>query len=267
MNSNESFARTALASARAGQPFNLLMGTHQFLMTPPLMAFYAALDNVGSTDAGVYVDTLTQDPNFAFSVTGVGAPNDANCNITDPLIFNANNTSATTHGGTLTGNLFRLLMGGGLTFVGAAGPCHIGVDGTSVFDSNDYATWKLVTIRQPGPNEAVTPFYDIDALRQTDTLVLRLPRVGFFTTPAFLAQWISNLSNQARVTINQTMIAALNRAFDGLSIRPCLCISMLWPGAACTWSPSTNTWPAAMLLGWDACTAIWAWKWAWFCTA
>ncbi len=129
MNLNESFARTALASARAGQPFNLLMGTHQFLMTPPLMAFYAALDNVGSTDAGVYVDTLTQDPNFAFSVTGVGAPiaasasgdpqspnfmvwynpnmllgapgapNDANCNITDPLIFNANNTSATTHGG------------------------------------------------------------------------------------------------------------------------------------------------------------------------
>ncbi len=84
-----------------------------------------------------------------------------------------------------------------------------------MFDSNDYATWKLVTIRQPGPNEAVTPFYDIDALRQTDTLVLRLPRVGFFTTPAFLAQWISNLSNQARVTINQTMIAALNRAFDG----------------------------------------------------
>ena len=42
-----------------------------------------------------------------------------------------------------------------------------------------------------------------------------VPRVGFFTTPAFFANWQTNTSNQMRVTINQTLIVALGAAVDG----------------------------------------------------
>jgi hypothetical protein len=43
---------------------------------------------------------------------------------------------------------------------------------------------------------------------------LRTPRVGFFTTPSFLAEWNTNDSNQARVTANQTLIVATGHAMS-----------------------------------------------------
>jgi hypothetical protein len=43
---------------------------------------------------------------------------------------------------------------------------------------------------------------------------LRTPRVGFFTTPSFLAEWNTNNSNQARVTANQTLIVALGHGIS-----------------------------------------------------
>ena len=45
--------------------------------------------------------------------------------------------------------------------------------------------------------------YNIPALRQATELGLALPRTGFYTTPAFLALWNTNDSNQHRVTANQ----------------------------------------------------------------
>ena len=41
------------------------------------------------------------------------------------------------------------------------------------------------------------------------------PRPGFFTTPAFVANWPTNTSNQMRVTLNQTLIVATGMAVDG----------------------------------------------------
>ena len=38
------------------------------------------------------------------------------------------------------------------------------------------------------------------------------PRPGFFTTPAFVANWPTNTSNQMRVTLNQTLIVATGMA-------------------------------------------------------
>jgi hypothetical protein len=40
-----------------------------------------------------------------------------------------------------------------------------------------------------------------------------LPRYGFYTTPAFLALWNTNDSNQHRVTANQALLVALGQAF------------------------------------------------------
>jgi CTP:molybdopterin cytidylyltransferase MocA len=45
--------------------------------------------------------------------------------------------------------------------------------------------------------------------------VLNVPRVGFFSTPAFFANWQTNTSNQMRVTLNQALIVALGSSVDG----------------------------------------------------
>src|SRR5438445_13702238 len=67
----------------------------------------------------------------------------------------------------------------------------------------------MVTVRQPSASETTTRIFDLPSFRAGADLVLRTPRVGFFTTPSFLAEWNTNDSNQARVTANQTLIVAL----------------------------------------------------------
>src|ERR1019366_5550166 len=79
----------------------------------------------------------------------------------------------------------------------------------------DFDTWKMVTIRPPAQGESPTTLYDLASLRSASELVLTIPRVGFFSTPAFLANWQTNTSNQARVTTNQALIVALGSQVDG----------------------------------------------------
>jgi hypothetical protein len=79
----------------------------------------------------------------------------------------------------------------------------------------DYADWRMVTIQQPSTAAPATAFFDIPGIRASQTLTLYEPRVGYFTTPSFFGQYPTNVSNQARVTINQTMIIGLGQAFDG----------------------------------------------------
>ncbi len=74
--------------------------------------------------------------------------------------------------------------------------------------------WRPVTIRAPGPGEEPTMFWDLDEIQSSNELVLRVPRSGFMTTPAFFATWPTNDANQARVTTNQTLIVALGKSFD-----------------------------------------------------
>jgi hypothetical protein len=81
--------------------------------------------------------------------------------------------------------------------------------------AKDFSDWTLVTIRPPKGPETTTPFYDLPALRAATELVIGTPRVGFFSTPAFFANWQTNTSNQMRVTLNQTLIVALGAQIDG----------------------------------------------------
>ena len=78
------------------------------------------------------------------------------------------------------------------------------------FTAQDLSDWQMVTITSTG-----TPIvsYNLPALRTATTLPSRLPRVSFFTTPAFLAVWNTNDSNQHRVTANQALLAALGQGF------------------------------------------------------
>jgi hypothetical protein len=88
--------------------------------------------------------------------------------------------------------------------------------GNATTGAHDFDDWRMVTVRQPTAGESTSTFYDLPTLRQSNALVLNLPRVGFFTTPAFFANWQTNTSNTMRVTMNQTLIVALGAMFDGV---------------------------------------------------
>jgi hypothetical protein len=73
----------------------------------------------------------------------------------------------------------------------------------------------MVTITQAKSAAEQTRFFDLVGNRASAALTLFEPRVGYFTTPAFLSQYPTNISNQGRVTIDQTMIVGLGQSFDG----------------------------------------------------
>jgi hypothetical protein len=126
----------------------------------------------------------------------------------------------------LTHTLHDLLYGGLDTYVlnpsvppncVGTGPSAANLPNDSVFQVADFSTWQMVTIHTPNDGSGATPvrFYDVPTLRTAQNLVLSTPRLGFFTTPAFQANWQTNTSNQMRVTMNQTFIVALGAQVDG----------------------------------------------------
>jgi hypothetical protein len=79
------------------------------------------------------------------------------------------------------------------------------------FEPTDFSDWQMVELDQGNSSMAS---YDLPALRASGKkLTTKLPRVSFYTTPAFLAVWNTNDSNQHRVTANQALLASLGRGF------------------------------------------------------
>lgn len=89
-----------------------------------------------------------------------------------------------------------------------------------LLDLEDYFDFRKVRIRRPNEGEEPNQFWEVEHLRAlgkgdtSNELILNVPRVGFFTTPAFFGTWPTNQDNQARVTANQALIVALGESFD-----------------------------------------------------
>ena len=239
-NLRESFARTALALVQAGQPFTQVITTRRFMLTPRLMALYAFLDAVQINDANQTSDLFQKaNAGFKFTLTAqqgaipiadsldpasphyltfyapqLAAGYDPACP-QDPIVYagGAGQPSVTLA-------MFLLLQGTpaafNVTVNGAAHRCQPpGFSAANVpLTTADTQQWQLINIRPPAAGEAPTPVFALAGFRAGRDLVLRTPRVGFFTTPSFLAEWNTNNSNQARVTLNQTLIVALGHAIS-----------------------------------------------------
>ena len=233
-NSQESFARTMLALIAAGQPLTVGVTTHQLMLTTALKELYAFLDVWEVDDAGKVTDHFKQ-ANPALTVT-VGAmsgpiPMDETLDPTSPNYMHWYDPDVATAGSAVAGctqdpivypvraiTLHYLLHGALDGYKNAAGTNCPPTGGTATapqLGASDFADWTLVTIRPPAAGEASTAFYDLPALRAATELVLSIPRVGFYSTPAFFANWPTNISNQMRVTLNQTLIVALGAQVDG----------------------------------------------------
>jgi hypothetical protein len=237
-NAQESFARTAYELAvTENQPFTNVFTTTQFMMTPPLLELYGFMDDWQSQNtAGSYTDyfykanptlsVVVEQSKGAIPIADTLDPTNQNymhwyfpglttvdknsaCDA-DPRTYAANNypgTSQILHQ-LMYGNLAPLTIGS--TKCGGAG------NGTnSVFTTTDFTSWRMVNIRQPKSGEATTRFFDIPTLETANEVVFNTPRVSFFSTPAFFANYPTNQSNEARVTTNQAFIVATSTQVDG----------------------------------------------------
>jgi hypothetical protein len=225
-NLTESFARTMIALTGEGKPLNSAMTTTSFMMTPALMELYAFLDAWEIDDNQKYIDAWAtqypkqpvvvesgttidptdsatpgnkdfmhwQDPDIATEPAGCGG-----------TTFTFASMSAIQLHDFLYGTLPKTKACAAYTPKGTVGQML----------PTDFTTWKMVTIRQPGESEQPTWFFDLNTMRTSSELVLSVPRVGFFSTPAFAANWQTNSSNMMRVTMNQTLIVALGKMMDG----------------------------------------------------
>ena len=96
----------------------------------------------------------------------------------------------------------------------------------------------MVTIRKPVGSETTDRFFDLPKFETANELLLTTPRVGYFTTLAFFANWPTNASNEMRVTVNQALIVATGNAIDGTdgttpATTPGLDSAHAAPGSAC----------------------------------
>ena len=204
-----------------GKPLTEALTTERFMMTPPLATLLAFLDNRYTTDANRGTDYITTaNPNFKITLSNKKwtdcdrkTPRSARSAVYELVSARRCPRSVYRSAGLPardTPRLYQFLFG---SVNASTGVCTQSFAVPSQFADAEYDAWRMVQIRQPKAGEASSLFYDLTAMRNTGELVLRVPRVGFSRRRPF-ANWATNASNQARVTINQTLIVALGRSFD-----------------------------------------------------
>jgi hypothetical protein len=221
-NLKESFARTALQLIAEGAPFSDVLTTQRFMMTTALESLYLQIEmpyDIHTTNYKYNQGSRppieeTLDPNSPNYLTfGYVAP----ATTTTSRKFNNSCAGDATKVSVFPGNtyVFQMLLGAVPRDSGdnSAGTSNLGCmehAAQPYFTASDLSDWHMVTITQQG-----TPLraFDLPALRQATTLSSKLPRVSFFTTPAFLAVWNTNDSNQHRVTANQALLVALGQGY------------------------------------------------------
>ena len=212
-NLRESFARTVMRIVYNDEPFTSVANTTEFEMTTAMLSFLVASDRVNlrgnspAADKAARTHRFYNEPFEDYDANTPLArqirdktwyvnqpfkrPNDDKCNTgvwtewDQALVFSA------------------LLGYFGCVTTNFAGPIK----------RNDFEDWRTVKV-VPLAGGDREDYYNIPALRQADTIALSTPRVGYFTTPTFLAKWQTNVDNSFRVTANQSLIVGLGHSFE-----------------------------------------------------
>ncbi len=226
-NFETSFARTALEIVRNGRPFNEVVTTRDFMMTTAMMTTIAFQDDRHRRDDGnAYyhrMDEIITDLEYQsrerFPESEVLDPMSEHFMrffIDDERIVPpcADGVVSYESAANAPRAAFRALFGyfPRFRYTGCVG---IPVQrGPSMLSRADFEDWRVVTIRKPLEGEETARFYELESHRHATEMLLHVPRVGFFTTPAFFAVWATNEDNQSRVTANQTLITAFGESID-----------------------------------------------------
>jgi hypothetical protein len=199
----ESFARTAVRIVRERQPFTQVLTTRAWeLTTASLVALAYADQNVAMRDE-THTLLRRRPANAPQPVTVEWMV--ANRTWVEPSIpadcdFNA-----------------ELRADGLLDFLLGLVRCRgNGADyrfENPLLLNTDFTDWRPVTLTHANAENPAPVFYDVLTLREAAEVRLRIRRAGFFTTPAFLANFPTNDDNLFRVTANQAVIVALQTTF------------------------------------------------------
>jgi len=224
MNLQDSFAMTAWQLVKEGRPFTETLTTRRFVMTTALKSLYVQIEM--TPDNG---RTTTAGPAWTIDFSGNAIPIETaltSMTFSDeaPAITTQTGTSIACRGGTVvatgayqgTSRLFQRLLGFTPQFPTSGTTMCNDHASKPYFTAEDVSDWTWVTINAKASAADRAPViqpYDLPALRRATELTLSLPRIGFYTTPAFLALWNTNDSNQHRVTANQTLLVAFGQAF------------------------------------------------------
>jgi hypothetical protein len=235
-NLQQSFARTALHLIETDQPFTNVLTTRELMMTTALMSLYIQVEMPNDQPFNFRGGQNEEKLQWQLDMTGVGTgemptPTDADRVSPEHPIEEAVTTMlfddrAPVMGGASFnfGNgtcvpeikmqesyttLFQRLFGYTQRTPFAANIECIEHGSLPYYTAQDLSDWRPVTLTAGADHPEM---YDLPALRQTSTMGLAMPRVGFFTTPAYLAIWQTNDSNKHRVTANQTLLVSLGQA-------------------------------------------------------
>ena len=224
-NAQQSFARTMQELLSQGAPLTAGMTTQQVMMTTAMKELYTFLDAWEVDDNGTVTDHFKAAyPKTTITVEASQGPIPVTESVdpSSPNFMHWYDPDVTTAGSQIAGCqvdpityapsaiALHYLLYGSLDNRKAASGAACGVLGGSAMapqlQSGDFTDWTMVTIRPPASGETVTQFWNLPTLRTASELVLQIPRVGFFSTPAFFANWQTNTSNQTRVTTHQALI-------------------------------------------------------------
>lgn len=228
-NLQESFVRTAVAIVKEDQPFSQVLTTTRWAVTTATLASLAFLERT-ALELKAEKHKIFRDPSPDFPTPPVSAAYSV-----ENRVWHLPSWPVTCEtGATLNAEmLFELMLG----YLNCKQGAAIVLDAALTLTDADFNDWRFVDIVDPAA--AAPPlFYDLDALRGAQTIALHQPRMGFFTTPAFLANWETNEDNQFRVTASQAMIVALGKLFSPAdATRPVrldgLATEHSQPGTAC----------------------------------
>jgi hypothetical protein len=244
-NIQDSFAMTAWQLIADGRPFNEVLTTNRFMMTTALKATYLQIEMPRSQAATTIAWKVDESGND-IPIEQIVDPTSPNYLTFGDVAATLNNRAPTivcrgTAGMVNSFNgfstLFQVLLGlipqYSTTAAGVTTDVCDRHSSRPYFTLSDVSDWQWVSVRALAAGETRVMPYNLPALRQATELALALPRVGFYTTPAFLALWNTNDSNQHRVTANQTLLIAL-----GASLTPA---SSIVPLSAAGLDPSHAT--------------------------
>jgi hypothetical protein len=231
-NIQDSFAITAWQLVADNRPFSEVLTTTRYMMTTALKSVYLQIEM--PNDQPFAFNQAKGTTNLAWSVdmSGTAIPLEDTLNPASPnyMVFDDQLPVAAgtgMRGGTFTtcqgtavkrsytgyADLFQRLIGFTQRSPFSAQPECWEHASRPYFTVDDVSDWQWVSVTPKAAGDAYAQPYDLPTLRGSTELKLAIPRVGFFTTPAFLALWNTNDSNQHRVTANQTLLVALGQSF------------------------------------------------------
>jgi hypothetical protein len=229
-NLQDSFAKTAWQIVQEGRSFTEVLTTNKFVMTTALKSLYVQVEmpadapfNNGSAMPAWKLDYSGNPIPIEQAISTMTFSDEAPATGNGSGFFTNCRGGATVAAADFRGTslIFQRLLGFTPRFPFSGSPTCGEQPSKPYFTTGDLSDWDWVTINHkanPADRVPVIQPYDLPALRNAKELTLSLPRIGFYTTPAFLALWNTNDSNQHRVTVNQTLLAALGQSFTSDSV-------------------------------------------------